>query len=74
GEKDVPFIHTQVSRVNERHLQEQRQGNAKKYGVGRMGKTNSRSIRSAWSSEMRKVGYNGARRVGRSNLVGIERL
>jgi hypothetical protein len=39
-----------------------------------MGKTNSRSIRSAWSSEMRKVGYNGARRVGRSNLVGIERL
>jgi hypothetical protein len=62
---DVPFVRVLASRVNEWHLHEQRQGNAKKQGVGGQGKNNG---------QMRTSACNGACRIRARCVVGIERL
>jgi hypothetical protein len=63
--KDVALVHKLAARVNKRYRQEQRQGNAKKQGVGRHDKTTGQM----WTSRC-----NGARRIGAGRVVGVERL
>jgi hypothetical protein len=63
--KGVPLVHTSVSSMSARHLQEHGQGHAKKYRVGGGRETND---------EARTHQYNSARCVGSGGDVGAERL